>query len=40
MECPDCNFYPCICESQNVRKEMLAVLLDLMNEKLVSYQEL
>ena len=38
MSCFDCEFNPCICESEEVQKDMLITVLDIMREKVMSYQ--
>ena len=38
MACFDCEYNPCICESEEVQKDMLITVLDCMREKVMSYQ--
>ena len=38
MECQDCEYFPCICENESIRQEMIMTLLSFMQEKVLLYQ--
>lgn len=38
MECIECSRNPCQCENEGVRRELLSIILELMNEKVTTYR--
>ena len=40
MECQDCEYFPCICENESIRQEMIMTLMSFMQEKVFLYQKL
>jgi hypothetical protein len=40
MECSDCESNPCICENDEVRRNILTSVLDLMHDKVMLYKDI